>query len=86
MAYAPITVNETGVKEIQQFFADFHPRGSAHLTRSVLEDLVLEVENTFSETGQASLELKPWDCTLGRAKELVLHAEGWDFDDAQPAR
>lgn len=75
------TVNDTGRRRLKQFLADFHPLGLAAARESTLDDMAQEAESAFQDTGQAVVTLKPWDCTLGCAKELVLDEEDLDLDD-----
>jgi hypothetical protein len=72
------SVNENGLKEIQQFLAENHKLGGDHFTKDMLRAWAADAEFQLAEGNPPSIEIKSWDSIHGATIEYTITKRGLD--------
>ena len=72
------TINSNGMQQIHDFLGEYHKKGYSHFTNDMLAAWASEAEFQMSEGNQPTIELKPWECNLGRSMEFTINLYGVD--------
>ena len=75
-------INEQGLKEIKEFLADNHKKGSDHFDRDMLLAWAADAEFQLAEGNSATIEIKSWDSTRGCTQEFTISHAGIDTEAA----
>ena len=83
MKYIQKSVNANGLKQIQQFLAEYHKKGGDHFNDEMLRAWAANAEFQLCEGNPASIEIRAFDSISGHTEEFTISDKGLDCEEIE---